>query len=570
MIMTPRLLTAAIGALALSASLFLSTGCKPKNQPAPFTAELTELPGVQAVYTLRHPKLINAELDKLMTEVPEAALARMFLGGLSAYGYPEFSEIAPGSNIGVALLEIDGETVLSDSPTLIGFVKLKADGKIWTALQQAGLTLEQRGEWTWVAKDPAAFDKLADASAVTAHISRPQDEELRVWARFTPALLDALKSRVIPALETKLADRSAEERQAIVAYADVLWGYVAQIHSGGGGLDLNDQGISLADSGQLLPDSELGTLFRHAPGPDPKIARSVPDDGLLTMVARQNAAASAKFFGDFLDRLIAVDFAPGAKALNTIKPSFLNLLNSGDGGAVLTMNMVMAKGEELPELDMFAVYSGDYTPEAVADYYRNSAVITEQFTNAFLTGISAAMPMAPASTFTASLNEDALTIDGVRFGALTTTTTTGDAEPVPTVQYYGVANGSYIIATSEDSLRAKLPAVLAKKAVANPVQIAFAGDEIAVGTIQGARIVDMVVEALQLDLSDADVQAQITGFKDGYAAAGAPRLTLSASQARAKMAISIPYKFISQSVRLSQLAVGAAAAKAAQETETEE
>lgn len=554
MILKLRFLTVGLGAFALIASLLLSTGCKPKNQPAAFTAELIEIPGVQAVYTLRHPKLINAELEKFMTEVPEAALARMFLGGLTAYGYPEFSEIAPNSNIGIILLEIDGETFLTGSPTFIGFAKLKADGKIWTALTQSGLTLEQRGEWTWIANDSAAFDKLASGDAVTAHLDRPQDEELRLWVSVTPALLEAFKSRVMPALETKLADRPAEEREALVAYADVLWGYLAQLHSVGGSLDLNDQGIALSYSAQALPDTALGTLLRYPPGPEPKIAHSVSGDGLFNLVARQNMPASTEFFTALLDQLIAVDYPAVATALTTLKSGFLDLINAGDGGAVLTLDLTLPGDGAfpVPEIEIFAVYSGNYTEEIVGGYYRESTALTEKLTNAFMTVISAAMPEAPASTFTATLDEDALTLDGVRFGALTTTITTGEADPVRTVQYYGVANGSYLMATSEDFLRAKLPALLAGKAVANPVTIFFTGDEVAVGILQGARIVDLVVEALELDLTDADVQAQVSGFKDAYAAIDSPRLILSASQAQAKMTFSMPYKFISQSVRLDQ------------------
>jgi hypothetical protein len=556
--MNTRFLTVGFGALALTTTLFTFTGCKPKaasaTKPTAFTAELTELPGVQAVYTLRHPKLINADLEKLMTAVPEAALARMFLGQLTAYGYPEFTELAADTNLGVALLELDEAALAAAKPVFIGFAKLKQGGKIWNALQQSGLALETRGEWTWIARDAALFEQLKSGDAVTAHIARPQIEEIKVWGRATPGLLSALKARVMPALETKLAERPAEDRQALTAYVDVLWSYLAQIHSGDASIDLGDTGLTIAYSAQFLPDSALGTWLRYPHGPEPKIAASVPSDGLFNIVMRQNAPAQAEFFEGLFDALIAVDYPKVSSPLKAHKESFISLIKSSDGGAVVTMDMSMPVGGKTPEISLFGVYAGHFTETQVFDYYRQSAAFTDRFTNALFTSMSSLTPMQPASSMKSKLSEDVLTIEGVRFGTFTTTITTGTQEPVTTVQHYGVADGNYIFASDEASLRAKLPAILSKQKVAKPVSIALTGDEALIGTVQGDRIVDMVVEGLKLDLSDADTQAQVNTLKQGFAAADSPRFAVSAAQAKGVFTFSIPYQFISQSVRLGQFA----------------
>ncbi|MFH1496971.1 MAG: hypothetical protein ABII82_04015 [Verrucomicrobiota bacterium] len=559
MILLPRRIVS-VAALALAAPLALfNTGCgkKTASQPAPFTAELTEIAGVQAVYTLRHPKLINADLEKLMTAVPEAALARMFLGQLAAYGYPEFSDIEPGSNLGVALLDDGDATMLSGQPTFVGFAKLKPGGKIATALGAAGLVLEQRGEWTWIARDAAAFAKVTAPDAITAHVSRPQTEEIRFWGRLSPALLAELKSRVMGAIETQLAEQSAADRQALVGYAEVAWSYLAQIHSAGGALDLNDQGIALTYSAQFLPDTALGVFLRHAPGADPEINRSVPADGLFNLLVRTNPAAQTELFNGVFAALLAVDHPEGRQALTSMQPGFIALIEAGKRGTVATFDMDMPVADRAPEIDLFMVSEGDYQRETVNDYYRQSAALTDRFSNALLSGIASLAPAgtAPQTTIKTEFNGEQTTIAGVPFGAITSTTATDGLPPVVSTQYYGVSDGLFIMGSDPESLAARLPAVLARQAVANPVQIPLGPDDLLVAEISGRRIVDMVVESSGGNLDDPDLKAQVQTLKDGYAAVAPPRMTVTASQAKMGFALTLPYPFLAQSARLGQFAM---------------
>ncbi|MFA6961449.1 MAG: hypothetical protein WC205_11910 [Opitutaceae bacterium] len=552
-----RLLFTGVSALALSASFFLSTGCKPKSHPAPFTAKLTELEGVQAVYTLRHPKLIIGDLDKLMTEVPEAALARMFLGQLTPFGYPEFSELETGANIGIVMLELNTAELESAKPELVGFAKLKEDGKIWNALKQSGLALEKHGTWVWIAQSTASFAKVKTPDALTAYIERPQTEEVKVWGRVSPALLAKAKELLLPKLQDKLSSRPAEEQKAFVGYFNVLWNYVSQLHSGGGSLDFKDHEITLAYSAQFQPASATGTFLRYAPGTAPKIAQSVPADGLMNAVIRQNMDGQMEFVGGLIDALMAVDYPAGAEALKAVKSSYLTFSQSSDGGAVLTMDMNLPKNGQPPEIDLLGVQSGHFTEAQVNAYYKTSIALSQKFTNAMMAAVSAITPNAPVPHIDQVLTENALTIDGVNFGKVVTTTTTtvaGHEQTSSSTQYYGVVGDNLVYAMNEASLRAKLPALASKKPVANAVPATFTGDEMAIVTVPGAKIVDMVAGALTLDNADADIQAQLKSLKDGYAAAGPVKVSLGTSQAQATVTLTIPYKFIAQSVRLGQFA----------------
>lgn len=556
-----RLITTFISLGALSVTGLFFAGCKPKTPlgatAEPFTAELTEIPGVQAVYTLRHPKLVLNDLDKLMTAVPETSMLRMFMGTLVPYGYPEFAELAADTNIGIALLEMDAAQATTATPDVVAFAKLQPSGKIRTALEQSGLTLETHGEWTWISRSAASFAKVTAPDVITAYISRPQTEELRVWGRLSPALMAKGKGLVDPWLKAKLAARSSGERQAVQGYVDVFWSYLAQIHSTGGSLDLNDTGLTLSGSAQFEPDSTTGTWLRYAPGVAPKIATSIPSDGLMAVVVRQNMPGQVKFINGMLDALIAVDYPKASAVLTTVKANYQRFSEQSDGGAAMTIGMNLANLAADPEVDMFGVYTGKFSQDDVTAYYRTSRVLAERFTNSFLSNLASADLNVPAAHYRSEIIENALTVEGVRFDALETTITSGlagDVHTATTTQYYGVAKGNLIIASSENALRAKLPGVLAGKPVANAIPAALTGDQIAVVTVRGSAIVDRVVEAIKPDLTDVDIQAEIKALKDGYAAAAPASMLIGASQAKAYLTYTLPYSFIAQSMRLAQFA----------------
>ena len=560
MISPRRIFLASVSTFVLAASLcFTTTGCHPKaaSHPEPFTAKLTEIEGVQAVYTLRHPKLINGELEHLMTAVPEAALARMFLGQLSAYGYPEFSEFAADTNIGIALLEMSADDLKAGNPVFVAVAKLKEGGKIWSILKQSGLSLEKKGEWVWIAKEASAIAAVKNPAALIAHISQPQTEEVRIWGRVSPALLAAAKTALFPKLEAKLATLPSADQKAALAYADVLWGYLAQLHSAGGAIDLNERGLGFSYYGQFLPDSATGTLLRYAHPASPKITESVPADGLLSVVVRQNIPGQIAFVTGVLDALSAVNYPAGADALKAAKAAYLGLSEHNDGGVVASINMSLPKASQPPEMDMLGVYTGHYTEAEITNAYKSTLSFSEKFTHSLLQTISLVTPGHPVPTVTQKHTENALTIDGISFGSVVTTTVMpiGDTQQTNvTTQYYGVVNGNLIFASNEATLRAKLPAIAGKRPVANPIKIVLKGDEFGVMVLHGEKIVDAVVTATAVDTTDADIQAQIKSMKDGYAAAEPVTTTVNVAQAKAELAVFIPYSFVTQSLRLAQFA----------------
>ena len=420
------------------------------------------------------------------------------------------------------------------------------------------MTLEKHEDWTWIAKDPAAFARIKNSASITARLDIPQTAELVGWGRTNPELLAKAKEFIMPQILAKLSTRPPAEQKAFSAYADIVWSYLEQLHSVGGSLDLNDQGVVLSYSGQFLPDSATGTLLRYGPGPSPAIARSVPSDSLLSIVARQNMPAQVEFVNPLLDTLITVDYPAVAGPLKLAKTSFNSYARQSDGGAVLTMNIIAPKTKGAPPvIDLMGVQTGKFTEAEVTSFYKNTVALSDQVTNSMLAASSALTPNAPAVKVTQQLTENALTIDGHKFGAIVSTAETqvgGKPQTTTTTQYFGVVNKLLVYSTNEAALRAKLPALDSGTPVANPVVVSFQDHEIMTMAVHGERIVDMVTADLPLDLTDGDVKAQIASLKQGYADAAPMTAGVTATQAQATMTINIPYKFIAQSVRLAQFA----------------
>jgi hypothetical protein len=279
----------------------------------------------------------------------------------------------------------------------------------------------------------------------------------------------------------------------------------------------------------------------------------VPDDALLSVIVRQNMAGQIQFVRTVMDSLIAVDYPAGAEPLKAAKASYLAFAEHSDGGAIFTMNMAMPKGGQQPALDMIGIQTGNFTEAQVTACYKDSLALSRKFTNTMLAALSALAPNTPTSEIDQQLTENALTIDGTRFGSIVTTTKRKD-QTTTTTQYYGVVGGNLVYAFNEAVLREKLPALAAKRTVPHPVDLGFKDDEIAMMALHGEKLVDMIAGAAQFDASDADIQAQLSTLKQGYAASGPVKIAVAASQAQGVVTLSIPYKFIAQSVRLGQFA----------------
>ncbi|MEN9840828.1 MAG: hypothetical protein RL376_628 [Verrucomicrobiota bacterium] len=553
-----RPLLLGFGCVALGIALLFGTACKPKaraqvSTPLPFTGQLLELEGVQAVYSLRHPKLILGDLDKLMAAVPEAGMLRMVLPQLTPYGYPEFSELALEANIGVALLALDPAELKAPKPTFVGFAQLKPDGKIAKALLQAGLVLEVRGEWTWIAKDASAFAKIKSPDTLLSYVNRPQTAELLAWGRATPALLNRAKELLWPKLEAQLVKRAPAEQKAAAAYYDILWSYLAQLHSGGAALDFNEQGIALEYSAQFLPDSAIGTLARYPVGPTPQVAAFVSADAFMSGVVRQNMTGLNAFVGGFLDEVSAVNFPPLADDLQLLKASYFAYADQTDGGAVITLDMAVPEAKKPPVLSMFAVQTGDFTPATVNALYRDSIGFSKRFNRGLFSALAVLAPASPLPEIKQELKENALTVDGLSFGTVTTTTTL-DGQTSTQIQYYGVVDGNLVYGVNEDTLRQKLPALRVAKPLPDAVPASFQESEMLIASISGAKIVDMVGNTVGANLADPDVSARLASLKKGYTQAGPVRMTVSTRQAEIGAKIFIPYGFIAQSVQLGQFA----------------
>jgi hypothetical protein len=185
--------------------------------------------------------------------------------------------------------------------------------------------------------------------------------------------------------------------------------------------------------------------------------------------------------------------------------------------------------------------------------YRDGIALGKQFNHALFSALAALAPNAPMPELEQELKENALTVDGVTFGSVTTTSTL-KGQTSTQLQYYGVVDGNLVYATSEGALREKLPALRARKPLPDSVPSSFQDGDVLVATITGSKIVDMVGSGLRLNLADPDVTGRIASLKKAYTDGGPVRMTVNARQAEVVATVTIPYPFIAQSVQLGQFA----------------
>ena len=539
-----RLTLTGLSAAALASALVLPAGCgrKAPSAPLPFTGQLLEIDGSPVALSLRHPKLILEDLDKLMAGVPEASLLRMVLGQLTPYGYPEFTEIAAGSNIGLVLVNIAGTDLPATAPEPVFFARLKEGGKIWSLLTAQKTAFKKHGDWVLFAKTPGALDAVKSPDAVIAWLSRP---------------LTALKNGLTPLIQTKLATTKldAAQQKAALQYVDVIYGLIAQLHSADASLDLNDTGLTLTYGYQFQPETPIGTFLRHPLGEAPAAAQWIEGDTLFNATVHQNTEASTLLFNQVFDALIAVDYPVGATSLKELKTAFALFNADSNGGGVMTFNMSFPAtgGSQPPAAEFFGVNPGKFTTKSVRAYYRSTQTITRKFTDRLLPLVDGAASTDNDTPKTAySYSENALVIDGATFDLVDF----GAGKAAQSRQYFGVVKGDLVYADSEATLRKHLPALLARKplphsiAATNPLK----PDEFMSMTVNGSGVVDTVVKSTGVDLSDEDLKAQVDSLKAAYAKGAPVKISGQLGQAKATMTFTVPYAFIAASVRLGQFA----------------
>lgn len=524
--------------------------------PEPFTARLPEVEGVQAILSLRPPTLVNLDLKKMMVGVPEASLLRMMLFRLSEYGYPDFEDVASGSNAGVVLLSASAEDVKGKKWVPVGFAKIKEGGKIWNLLEARHVAHLKRGDWVMFAKTYADLGKLESPDPVIAYLEQPQAEDIRVWGRVTPELLAGFRESIAPLIKSKLADLPPARATAITGYLGVFYSMAPQIHSLGLSLSLTDNAIRLAYSVQFLPESTIGKYLRYKPGPQPAVARYVSSNAFLSMEARQDPSAFGEMANSVIDSLLQVDYPPVSARLREFKAAYQGYAAAADGGSAAAFDLSLSapNGSKGLRTESFTVVSGHFTRDVARQYFKGLLGLVGKGLTSTLASFK---PAAPAD-LTVKIKirhayvEDAVTVDGIPFDSLAITSDLNGSEISKSVQFVGVVGGNLVIADNEPALRSRLPALIAGLPLADGVGIPLEGDDQILANVSGGKILDLIVGAAKLDPADEDSKAQVKDLAAEFAAAGPIRWTLAGSQAKATATFTIPYKFVEAGVHFGQ------------------
>ncbi len=528
--------------------------------PEPFMGELTEVDGVQAILSIRHPAQVNEDLKKLMAAVPEASLLRLALFRLSPFGYPGFSEVAPGSNVGAVILRVSAEDYRWKSVGIVGFAKIADGGKLSELIEQGHLAHLKHGDWVMFAKSYADLLRLGPPDGVIAYLEKPQADDVRFWGRVSPELLAGFKGAIARAVKLGLAQQSMERRKAFLGYLGAAYSLASQVHSIGLSLNLTDDALKLVFDFQFLPDSPIGIYLRYTPGPAPAVAQYVSANSLVTFAGRPNVVALAGLANSLMDSVIRVDYPPAAAQLKEFKDAYLACLSASDGGLVGTVDMAPGTqdGRTGPQKETFLVMPSHFTREVARRYTHGiqGAVMKAMLASKMPVAMASPASVQPVVNFDFryACHQDAATVDGIPFDVSYVSRLENGREISRKAQYVGVVGGDLVMADSEKSLRDHVPALIAKVPLADGIRAPLDGKEQAWVVFNEGKIVDLVVSGARLNMADADAKAAVDSLKAEFVAAGPVTAAGSAGQARMTLTISVPYKSVESGVHFAQWA----------------
>lgn len=548
------------------------TGCGKKadaaveKQPEAMVEALREVKGVLAIYSVKHPKLIGEDVNlvtgKLVEEgVPEAGMAGLLLGQLSRYGYPNFAEITQGTNVGVVMLGDLKEMREGAKPVWVAMVQFDPEVKrgalkrlLRGQVETGVLAVKEVGKWTLVAQDEGNFEKLKDWAGIETFLAEPQKELVRAFSSASEEVVGFLEGVVKE--ELKKAKMDAELKGNLGEYAKVFFEMAKQVHSGGWSLAFAEEGVKFDSALQFKPESRLGTFFRYKMGGEevPSAKFVSGEDALLTMIGCGDPVVGAKINDYVVDELAKVGSKEVSEWLKKFQVSAKKWALASDGKYTGVMNM---EGWDVknnaPKMEMFAVYSGNYTNEIVKEYMEFSAGLMDALFKKAADGKKKKNDIE----ISLSYRPDVLEVEGIKFGALDTEVKMGGkkGQQQKTAQFAGVVKGAMVMSMDEASLRGRVPALKAgmelEKSVAKLHSLA--PYQIADFKVHGAGILRTTETMMKTSGQGAkwdEAKEVLEELRAAYAAGEAARGAVFVRQARVESESVVPYKFIATTIRL--------------------
>ncbi len=556
-------------AVLLAGSSFFFTGCPdtPEDKPADSKDEKTiaapavkleEVDGALIAYSIRHPKLIIGDLNKMMQEIPEASIMQIFLSQFVAFGYPEFTEIETGSKIGAFLIDLPfDELKASNSAPIVFCAKLKENGKIWKQIEKMGnVFIKKHNDWVFFAENEKMLGKVKNLDAYINFLQREQSEEFYAWINVKPSLIDDVRVEIdkeINGIDTN-ESFTPEMRNAAKEYLRVLAEQIKSLHSINYSADLQDTGAQIKYAFQFKPDSEYGKWALQPSNQDVKAAQSVSADALITFLSRSNPKATEVLVNHILNAFAQVNYAPVSNGIKDYQKAIEPWLKASDGSYFGNMDFQLdLKNEKKPvDVKTFFVYTGKYSEESVRPYWEQSIKLGNQLVSFILKKVTEDSDSTINMEYTYTTN--AFSLEGITFDLLGFNMTTDEETISEPIYYAGVKNGNMILGSNEEMLRKNLPPFIANEKIDNSIYKlnALKENEMMNMAVNGANVVSLITQAMDLGEDDTDIKAALEEFQNNYKLAGPVTLTSSLAQAKADVTITVPYKFVANSIRFGQ------------------
>lgn len=404
----------------------------------------------------------------------------LFLG---AFGYPSYPGVSATDPVTVFFFE-DAEAasmpfvimarMQSDSMTRAALTRQPDPSDPMSAMTSFGLTAEDRGGWTLLAKDPANLALAGDPQALAKLTDTMTDFDITVRMFIGPEMMDEWTRQMKQELEDRyLEEGGAASDEALASqqrYVDFLATIGKNLEYADLGLDLGAQTLSLGGAIQAIEGTPEYQLLSATAGGKVPVADFVSAAAPMIFAASLDKDAVAAYYDSLEARAMKLANADGQKLLQRmgeVTREYFAMVGNGAAGSLefsgenpVTVSVGAGKMTNDKVVSLTKIYYDEILPEAI-EHFKGIGMPWLEGTKFELKPDVAKAAGLPVNEVIAHMVE----VDVVPGS---------DADPKPTgiqteESYFAIVGGNVVTATDVKTLEAVAAVVKAGQPVADSV-----------------------------------------------------------------------------------------------------
>jgi len=337
-----------------------------------------EAPGNVAAI-IKFPPLIKLS-EKISTLAPQLTSQQEFMLlqmlVLAPMGYPNFPGVSPSAPVTIVVFEPEG---LEPAPYVVmGKMTSSSPLRRMLAAQSGGsavalgMSIQDRDDWTFVAKDPAVFDRIGNVSALADAVGDADDFDVTIRLYMGPERAAAWASN----LKRRLREEGDQKDPAIAEqksrYVEFFQSISQNVEFVDFGLSLNPSEVNLGLAAKMregTPEFEL--LSAKAGGATPA-AEFISAAAAVIYATNFDIAAVAEYYEVLNERAISLATPEGQALLEqaaAVNREMLAMLGNDSAGSTRirgeqALNRSVASGRMTNQkiIECLNVYMEDILP----------------------------------------------------------------------------------------------------------------------------------------------------------------------------------------------------------------